>query len=88
MQRQEEIESRRRYELERRIERLDRNVVAWRRAKRIRAYIQTIAARMPNESPIAPDSDTGKWLAWARRYADSIDPTCGPLSTSPQDLWE
>src|ERR1700733_7508038 len=46
MRRQEESESRRRYELERRIDQLDRNVAAWRRAQRIRAYIQVGAGRM------------------------------------------
>jgi hypothetical protein len=85
MRRQEEIESRRRLELERRIERLDRNVAAWRQAQRIRAYLQAMSDRMP---PIADDSDAAKWLAWAREYADGIDPTCRPIAVSPQEFWE
>jgi hypothetical protein len=87
IRRQEEIESRRRWELEQRIERLDRNVAAWRRAARIRAYVQAMADRMAAE-PIAHDSDAAKWLAWARRYADSIDPACRPITVSPEEIWE
>jgi hypothetical protein len=83
IRRQEEIESQRRYELERRIERLDRNVAAWRRAERIRAYVQAMADRMASSGPIAHDSDAGRWLAWARAYADSIDPTYRPIVISP-----
>jgi hypothetical protein len=84
MRRQEETESRRRYELERRIERLDRNIAAWRRAARIRAYVQAMSDRMAASGPIAHDSDAARWLAWARGYADFIDPTCGPPEISPQ----
>jgi hypothetical protein len=61
---------------------------ARRRAQRIRAYIQVVAARLKAEGSIPPESDAAKWLAWARRYADSIVPTCDPLSTSPPELWE
>ena len=89
IRRREEIESHRRHELERQIKRLRRNAALWRRAQRIRAYIQAVAARLnADEGSIPPESDAAKWLAWARRYADSIDPTCGPLSTSPQELGE
>jgi hypothetical protein len=86
--RQEEIESRRRYELERRIERLDRNVAAWRRARYIRAYVKATADRMAEAGSVAPDSDAAKWLRWARRYADSIDPTCGSITIWPQEFWK
>jgi len=88
MRRQKEIESHRRHELERQIKRLRRNAVPWRRAQRIRAYVQAVAGRMEAKGPTSPESDDAKWLAWARRYADSIDPICGPLSTSPQEFWE
>jgi|SRR5579863_1689640 len=46
VRRQKEIESHRLHELERQIERLHRNAVQWRRAQRIRAYIQAMAARL------------------------------------------
>jgi hypothetical protein len=32
-----------------------------------------MADRVAVSGPIAHDSDTVKWLAWARRYADNID---------------
>ena len=35
-----------------------------------------------------PESDTAKWLAWAERYADSIDPMRGSLQVTPQELRE
>jgi len=88
MRRQEEIESRRRYELEERIEPLDRNVAAWRRAARIRGYVQAMSDRMAVSGAIANDRDAASWLAWARAYADSIDPTCRPMTISPQEFWE
>jgi hypothetical protein len=88
VRRQEEIESQRRYELERGIERLDRNVAAWRRAARIRAYVQAMSDRMAASGPIAHDNDAAKWMEWARRYADSIDPTCRPIAFAPQEFWE
>lgn len=85
--RQEEIESRRRWELEQRIERLDCNASARRRTERIRGYIQAMADRMAAAGPIADDSDAAKWLKWARRCADSIDPT-GEIVITPQEFWE
>jgi hypothetical protein len=39
---------------------------------------------MAASGPIAHDSDAARWLAWARGYADFIDPTCGPPEISPQ----
>jgi hypothetical protein len=88
IRRREEIESRRRHELERQIKRLRRNAALWRRAQRIRAYVQAVADRLKAKGSIPTESDAAKWLAWALQYADSIDPTCGPLSTSPQELGE
>jgi hypothetical protein len=67
MRRQEEIEWRRRYELERRMEQLDQNVATWRRAGRIREYVQAMSDRMAASGQIARDSDAAKWLAGARR---------------------
>jgi hypothetical protein len=82
IRRREEIESHRRHELEGQIKRLRRNAALWRRAQRIRAYIQAVAARLKAEGLISPESDAAKWLEWARHYADSIDPTGGPITVS------
>jgi len=88
MRRQEGIQQRRQYELRSRIERLDRNMTAWRRAERIRAYAKAMADRLLERGPIDPNSDAAKWLTWAQRYADSIDPMCGSLQVTPQEFWE
>jgi hypothetical protein len=88
VRRQKDIESHRRHELERQIKRLRRNAVQWRRAQRIRAYIQAVAVRLNAEGSIPPESDAAKWLAWARQYADSIDPTRGPLAFGSAEFWE
>ena len=88
IQRQDEIEWSRRRELEARVEQLDRNVAAWRRAERIRAYARVVANRMADEGPVAPESDAAKWLDWAHGYADSIDPTCRPITTAQEESWE
>ena len=88
MRRQEEIQQRRQNELRSRIEWLDRNMAAWRRAERIRAYVKVMADRLLERGPIDPNGDAAKWLAWAQRYADSIDPMCGSLQVTPQGFWE
>ena len=88
MRRQEEIQQRRQYELRSRIERLDRNMTAWRRAERIRTYGKAMEDRLLESGPIDPNSDAANWLAWARRYADSIDPMRGSLQVMPQEFWE
>jgi hypothetical protein len=67
MRRQEEIESRQRYELEWRIERLDRNVGAARRAARIRAYVQATADRVAGSAPIADDCTAAKMVGGGSR---------------------
>jgi hypothetical protein len=87
VRRQEEIESHRRHELERQIKRLRRNAALWRRAQRIREYIEAVAARLKAEGSIPPESDAAKWLMWAGRYADAIDPICGSRESPPQEFW-
>lgn len=84
MRQREDIEQRRRRELQLRIERLDRNMTNWERAVRIRAYANAMADRLQQRGRVDPDSDAAKWLAWAQRYADSIDPTCASLEGMPQ----
>ena len=43
---------------------------------------------VPKGGPIDPESDAAKWLAWARRHADSLDPTHGPITITQQEFWE
>lgn len=57
----------------RRIRQLMARIKSWRRAKLIRQYV-----RESNDRKGGPDGDP--WLAWAARYADSIDPTQADIS--------
>jgi hypothetical protein len=80
------LEYRRRLELDSRIEQLNRDLATWRRAERIRAYVKRVADRLAQQGSITPDSDEAKWLAWARQYADKIDPACSDVKVSPQEF--
>jgi hypothetical protein len=79
IQREQDLEYRRRIEMEARIGRLNREIAAWQRARRIRACVKCVADRLAEQGP---DSDGAKWIEWARRYADSVDPTRGNASIS------
>jgi hypothetical protein len=35
-----------------------------------------------------PDSDWGKWFVWVEKYANSIDPTKGPMKVTAQEFWD
>ncbi len=61
---------------------LDEQITAWRKSRQIRAYMEAVS-RMATErhGPINPESDLGRWLAWASRHVDSLDPLCGDLTT-------
>ncbi len=88
LRREQEIASRRRYELQGRIERLNQNVASWQGANGIREYANAVSERLAQDGPVLPESDVAKWIEWVRRYADSIDPTCRPIKMSPQEFWD
>jgi hypothetical protein len=86
-EREEAERQRKRWEQERRIRLLDQDLTLWSKSRRVRDYVEafktTAAAR---GAPIESESDLGRWLDWATRYADRLDP-----STSlrvPRDPWE
>ena len=87
-QREYEIASRRRWEIEGRIRRLNENMEAWEKAERIRRYAIALADTASLRGPIDPGSDLAKWLAWAKRYADWTDPLTGKLEVAPQEFWD
>ena len=87
-QREYEIASRRRWEIEGRIRRLNENMEAWERAERIRRYASALAEKASLRGPIEPASDLANWLAWAKAYADRTDPLAGKLEVAPQEFWE
>lgn len=62
-------------------------VRAWREAQEISAYCDAAESRYPD------DPGTIKWVSWARRYADAIDPLrlpphvpAAPDSVPPEEL--
>lgn len=61
-----------RQDRERRIKKLDSDVDAWEKAHRIRAFLEAFeeAKKFKGET----DDTTRDWIAWARGYADEIDP--------------
>ena len=72
-----EEERRCRIELRRR-QRMERLADRWRRAQELRAFIAAVLqSRAGSEEPHARGLD--RWLEWARRYTDELD----PLGTNP-----
>lgn len=57
---------------ERRIEKLDRDVDAWEKAQCIPAFLD--AFEEARKFKVEADDTTRDWIAWARGYADEIDP--------------
>jgi hypothetical protein len=68
-------EQRRRFKQQDRVERLKNNLARWEEAQRIRMYLAAVQkAADPEDSPKL------LFLAWAHRYADSLDPTGAPAA--------
>ena len=53
---------------------LDSRVSDWRRARTIRKFLSAVEddAKGSNND-VSPESDLGRWLAWAHRHADSLE---------------
>lgn len=73
---QRELEERRKRELEKkRAAELERQVDAWIKAKRMRAYVSALAKVESIQLPIDLDITLlSEWIEWARGYADQVDP--------------
>ena len=73
--RQEARHEKERAEMKQRTESLLEDVEAWHQSQKIRAYLTAFRMQMEKWSgPVDPGTEVGKWLAWANRYADSLDP--------------
>lgn len=69
-------QQRRRYEEQARIETLKRDVAVWEEAQRIRAYLAAVRKTAEQrDGDLKAESPLGQFLAWAHRYADSLDPS-------------
>ena len=54
---------------------LERDAEAWHRAELVRRYVAAVETEAPSgQGAIDPESELGRWLAWARQHADRIDP--------------
>lgn len=70
-----------------RVEQLENDAAAWRRAQDIRAFVDARAAQMAiraghPDRTLADDPEARRWLQWASDQADRID----PLRTSPPSI--
>ncbi len=64
-----------RFEEEKKTKQLDRVVANWQKSQVIRSFCDAVGQRIPGGgNAIKPDSELGKWLAWARTRADELDP--------------
>jgi hypothetical protein len=87
-EREEAERQRRRWEQERKIRLLEQDLALLAKSHRVREYVGAIraAAAAAGESAIDPESDLGRWLDWATRYADRLDPSL--TLKPPRDPWE
>jgi hypothetical protein len=68
-------EEKRRQEERERYEALLKNVDWWHRSQQIRAYIQAVSdVEIQKTGQIHPGSDVDRWINWATRQADRLDP--------------
>lgn len=56
---------------------LERQLADWEHAARIRAYCDALAAVDDEQN-----RERASWIAWARTYADGLDP-CGRRDVTP-----
>jgi hypothetical protein len=74
-QRRQREQERRRMEDQERRYYLDQHLKAWSESQRLREFLNACeTALIERKGELAPDSSEAKWLRWAHRYADRIDP--------------
>jgi hypothetical protein len=74
-------EERRRLKYQERVSRLKTNLAAWEEAQRIRAYVAVVRQKHESkEGGIATGSAIARFLDWATRYADHLDPSGCPAA--------
>lgn len=54
---------------------LEQQAESWAKSRQLRAFIDEIERRANTKGmSIAPESELGAWIAWARQHADRLDP--------------
>ena len=67
----------------RRVEELQEEATNWNKSLLLRRYIEAVRqSAVARGLDAGPDSETGKWLAWASQQADRLD----PLTDSPPSV--
>jgi hypothetical protein len=81
--RQAELERQRREEAARR-QTLEDQVNCWVMSRNLRTFLDAVEDEARNRGVSAsPDTDFGRWLAWARQHADRLDPVQVILQPAP-----
>jgi hypothetical protein len=69
---------------------LEKQAEVWDKVDRLRAFIASCEARLANRNQLGSDSPGRRWIEWARRHADEVDPLNGEylanaIHALPQD---
>ena len=72
-QRLREIERQEQLEFEK-LERLELDAKNWEKAARLREYIKAVEGKIRHENPDKLPDEGIKWISWATKHADNIDP--------------
>jgi hypothetical protein len=84
-ERRRQEHERRRREEEARVIDFDRKLAGWEQAKRIRRFVAAVRDNAIRcAGVIVPGSEQDRWLAWAWRRADRLDPL---LAARAEDRW-
>ena len=68
---------------QKRVDELMGEAEAWQDCRRLRDYIEAVRMKaLAQGKDVGADSETGKWLAWAEKQADRLD----PLKESPSSI--
>jgi len=68
---------------QKRVDELMGEAEAWQDCRRLRDYIEAVKMQaLEQGKDVGADSETGKWLAWAEKQADRLD----PLKESPASI--
>lgn len=66
-----------RKEEERRVQQLMQEVAGWHQTRQVREYVSAVSLHLADKhGTIAPDSDAARWIEWASKQADRMDPLC------------
>jgi len=67
------------------IESLEAQVADWVKSQQIRDYVNRVEERLRLSGAIEEGGKIAEQLAWARRYADSVDPLTRTLKSEERD---